>query len=280
MGRKIVITSGKGGVGKTTICANLGIKLSSIGCKVALLDADIGLNNLDVVMGVENKVVYDIADVVEGKCRLKQALIQDFKNPLLYILPSNHIFTTTKINSYNIKSIVEQLAENFDYVLLDCPAGIDSGFHRAVFSASEAFVVATPHISSIRDADKVLTILNSYNLSSTGFIINRVRGDLILNGEMIDVKQICELLHSKLVGVVPDDDSIASCASFSSVNSVGNTAFKMLAQNIHNGVCEIYNYTQNYRGLFGGLKRNLRKYLQWKEILCFLKLLQAKMQTD
>lgn len=262
MARKIVITSGKGGVGKTTICANLGIKLSSLGCKVAMLDADIGLNNLDVVMGIENKVVYDIADVIEGKCRLKQALIQDYRNPSLYILPSNHIFTNTHINSYNIKSVVEQLSESFDYILLDCPAGIDTGFHRAVFSASEAIVVATPHISSIRDADKVLTILNSYDLIKTGFIINRVRGDLILNGEMIDISQICSLLKSNLVGVIPDDDSISTSTSFCSVKSVGNEAFKMLASNIHNETCKIYDYTQNYRGIFGGIKRNLRHKLQ------------------
>jgi septum site-determining protein MinD len=157
---------------------------------------------------------------------------------------------------------VEQLSESFDYVLLDCPAGIDTGFHRAVFSASEAIVVATPHISSIRDADKVLTILNSYNLTKTGFIINRVRGDLILDGDMIDINHICELLNADLVGVVPDDDSIATSTSFCSVKSVGNDAFKLLAQNIHNGTNKIYDYTQNYRGIFGGLKRSLRRHLQ------------------
>ena len=246
MARKIVITSGKGGVGKSTICANLGLKLAKMGQKVVMLDVDIGLNNLDVLMGVENKIVYDIADVVEGKCRIKQALIQDLRCPLLYILPSNKIFTTTKINSYNIKAVVDALGEIFDYVIIDCPAGIDSGFHRAVFSATEALVVCTPHISSIRDADKVLTILNSYKLSNIGFIVNRVRGDLIINGQMIDVSQISSLLKSNLIGVVPDDDSISTGKSMSFVKNTGSDAFDLLAKNVHFSQNIMYDYKSKY----------------------------------
>lgn len=262
MSRKIVITSGKGGVGKTTICANLGIKLAEMGQKVVMLDVDIGLNNLDVVMGIENKIVYDIADVVEGKCRLKQALVQDIRHPSLYVLPSNKIFTTTKINSFNIKAIVEALGEIFDYVIIDCPAGIDGGFHRAVYSASEAIVVCTPHISSIRDADKVLTILNSYKLNSIGFIVNRVRGDLIINGQMIDVNQICSLLKADLVGVVPDDDSISTSKSMVLKKSNGSEAFRVLADNVHLAKNNIYDYKSRYKGLFGSLKRKIRQNFQ------------------
>ncbi len=262
MSRKIVVTSGKGGVGKTTICANLGLKLAEMGQKVVMLDLDIGLNNLDVVMGIENKVVYDISDVVEGKCRLKQALVQDLRCPSLYILPSNKIFSTTKINSYNIKAIVEALGDIFDFVIIDCPAGIDSGFHRAVYSASEAIVVCTPHISSIRDADKVLTILNSYKLSSIGFIVNKVRGDLIVNGQMIDVNQICTLLKSNLLGVVPDDDTISTCKSMGITQTRGGDAFEMLAKNIHFGQNKIYDYKSKYTGLFGALKRKIRQKFQ------------------
>ena len=258
MSRKIVVTSGKGGVGKTTICANLGIKLSNMGQKVVMLDLDIGLNNLDVVMGIENKVVYDIADVIEGKCRIKQALVQDLTYPSLYILPSNKIFTTTKINSYNIKAIVDALAEIFDYVIIDCPAGIDSGFHRAVYSASEAIVVCTPHISSIRDADKVLTILNSYKLSSVGFVVNRVRGDLILNGQMIDIGQICNLLKSNLLGVIPDDDSISMSRSMSKVQTKGGDSFEMLAKNIHFCQNKIFDCKSQYKGFFGAFRRKIR----------------------
>ena len=262
MARKIVITSGKGGVGKTTICANIGVKLAGLGQKVVLLDLDIGLNNLDVIMGIENRVVYDIADVVDGKCRLKQALVQDVRFPTLYTLPSNKIFTTTKINSYNIKAIVDALGEIFDYVLIDCPAGIDSGFHRAIFGASEAIVVCTPHISSIRDADKVLTILGSYKLSSVGFVVNRVRGDLILGGQMIDVNHICNLLKSNLIGVVPDDDSVSTNQSMTNFETNGGNSFEMLAKNIHFCQNNIYNYKSKYSGFFGALKRKIRQKFQ------------------
>ena len=262
MARKIVITSGKGGVGKTTICANLGTRLASLGLRVVMLDLDIGLNNLDVVMGIENKVVYDIVDVIEGKCRAKQALIQDKRHPNLFTMPSAHIYTENKITGYGIRRVVDSLAEIFDYVLIDCPAGIDSGFHRAVFSASEALVITTPHIASIRDADKVLSILNSYNLSGVGFIVNRIRGDLVLNGQMIDVKSIAKLLKVDLVGIIPDDDDISTCSSLGgSVNRKTESylAFSNLSKNLHNGTQELYDYTFKYRGFMGSFKRNLRR---------------------
>ena len=261
MARRIVITSGKGGVGKTTITANLGMRLSNLGARVVLIDLDLGLNNLDVVMNIENKIVYDICDVIEGKCRLKQALVQDVRYPALYVLPSNHLYSSVKINSYNIQEIVENLSQTFDYILLDCPAGIDSGFHRAVFGASEALVVTTPHISSIRDADKVLTILNSYDLQSVNIIVNRARGDLMMNGQMIDVKQIQSLLKTDLIGVIPDDDSIptSNCMNFGKNDGVD--AFKLLAENIHFGRNQIFDYKYKYKGLFGSLKRSLRSKL-------------------
>lgn len=259
MARKIVITSGKGGVGKTTVVANLGIKLASMGYKVVMLDIDIGLNNLDVVMGIENKVVYDICDVIEGKCRVRQALVQDFRVNSLFVLPSNHIYSNTAITSYSIKDIVDDLAESFDFVLIDCPAGIDNGFHRAVFCADEAIVVATPHLSSIRDADKVLTILSAYNLSSIGFVINRVRGDLIMNGEMIDVDNICSLLKAKFLGVVPDDDVVATTCYLGLNRSDGDRAFSILARNIAENRNDIYNYLSKYKGIIGSFRRAIRK---------------------
>lgn len=259
MARVIVVTSGKGGVGKTTLTANLGMRLSALGNRVVLLDVDLGLNNLDVVMNIENKIVYDIADVVEGKCRLKQALVQDIRFPALFVLPSNHLFTTTKISSYNIQTIVNQLSQTFDYVIIDCPAGIDSGFHRAVFSADEAIVVTTPHISSLRDADKVLTILNSYDIKKVNLVVNRVRGDLMINGQMIDVMQIRSLLKTDLLGVIPEDDSIttASCMNFNKNNGVD--AFKLLAENVHYERQQIYDYKSKYKGLFGGFRRSIRR---------------------
>ena len=147
MGRKIVVTSGKGGVGKTTVTSGLGIALSDLGHKVCMVDADIGLNNLDVVMCMENLVVYDILDVATGKCRLRQALVQDRYNPLLYVLPSSKLSDAPELTPQTFSDIVNSLAENFEYVLIDCPAGIEGGFHRAVSSASEALVVTTPTVS-------------------------------------------------------------------------------------------------------------------------------------
>lgn len=261
MARKIVITSGKGGVGKTTICANLGMRLASLGNRVVMLDTDIGLNNLDVVMNVENRVVYDLADVVEGKCRIKQALIQDLRYPTLFVLPSSHLFTDTKITSYAIKAVVEVLAETFDYVLLDCPAGIDSGFHRAVYAVNEAIIVTTPNLSSMRDAAKVLTILGSYNLDSVGFIANKMRGDLVMRGKMLNTDQMCSLLKCNLLGVVPEDDTIATLSCTNPYKTVGGDAFKMLATNVHNGKNNIYDYTAKYRGFFGNIKKSLRKHI-------------------
>ena len=185
MGRKIVVTSGKGGVGKTTLTASLGIAIAETGKKVVLVDADIGLNNLDVVLAVENKVVYDVLDVISGKCRLKQALIQDVDNPTLYVLPSAKIQDSPLITACSFRNVVDALALNFDFVIIDCPAGIDNGFHRAVSAATEAIVVTTPHISAVRDADKVLSILSGYCLMSVGLVVNRVRGDMVSKGEMM-----------------------------------------------------------------------------------------------
>lgn len=261
MARKIVITSGKGGVGKTTVTANLGAALAQMGFRVVLMDVDIGLNNLDVVMGVENKVVYDLIDVIEGRCRPKQALIQDEHYPSLYIMPSSHAYDKSSISGQNIKLLVERLAPSFDYILLDCPAGIELGFHRAVAAVDEALVVTTPHISSIRDADKVLSLLNSYELVSAGIIINRARGDLIASGEMPRVESIGELLKKKIYGVIPESDIITQNLSLGRSSSKGSVmeAFRLLADNVHTGKSKIYDCTERYRGVVGLIKRNLKR---------------------
>lgn len=263
MARKIVFTSGKGGVGKTTICANLGVKLASIGQRVVMLDLDIGLNNLDVVMNIENKIIFDIVDCLENKCRIRQALVQDYRYPNLYILPSSHLFSTSKVNAHMLKLIVDTLAVSFDYVLIDCPAGIDIGFHRAVFCADEALVITTPHISSIRDADKVITVLKSYNLISTKLIVNRIRGDLVLGGEMVSADRISKLLKTELVGVINDDDIFSSqiAGTILNENKKDLSSIDILGMNVHNGTNYIYDYISKYRGLFGNLKRSLKKKL-------------------
>lgn len=262
MARKLVITSGKGGVGKTTICANLGSKLAHMKSKVCLLDVDIGLNNLDVVMGVEQHIIYDIVDCIEGKCRLKQALIQDVNEPYLYILPSTQSLSSGKITKSQIKSIVDELSTIFDYILIDCPAGIDLGFHRAVFSASEALVVTTPHISAIKDASKVVDILSTYELYSTKLVVNRVRGDLMASNEMLSISDISNLFDIDLVGVIPEDDTIITSLNNGGAvlpTSKAGQAFELLADNIENGGKKVLNFQKEYRGIWGYLKRAIKR---------------------
>lgn len=256
MARRIVITSGKGGVGKTTVTANLGLALAKMGLRVVLVDLDIGLNNLDVAMCVENKIVFDLIDVIEGRCRLKQALIQHEAVQCLSILPSCHN-KRKELNGFNIKSVIEKLAETFDYILVDSPAGIDSGFTRAVSTCDEAIVVATPHISSIRDADKALTLISKYEMLSIYSVINRIRGDLVLSGEMMDAFEVFSLLRANPLGVIPDDDN-------TNLGTYGNTSnipesFSMLADNLHNGKNTMYDYTSAYKGLWGRIRRNISK---------------------
>lgn len=261
MSRAIVITSGKGGVGKTTFTANLGASLAALGGRVVVMDVDIGLNNLDVAMGVENKVVYDLIDVIEGRCRLKQALIQDRFVPSLFIMPSAHSYDKSAVTGQNIKLVVERLKETFDYILLDCPAGIELGFHRAVSAADEAIVVTTPHISSIRDADKVISLLKSYELKNIQVAVNRARGDLILNGDMLSADDVFALLKINPIGVIPEDDKVAYNTSTGRSVLVGEAAksFRFIAENIQYKRDLIYDCTSKYKGFLGSIKRNIKK---------------------
>lgn len=263
MARKIVITSGKGGVGKTTVAANLGAKIAATGKRVVLVDLDIGLNNLDIVMGIENKVVYDIIDCVKGRCRIKQALIAPDKNyPSLYVLPSCHGYDKASVTGQNIKIVIDKLAVVFDYILIDCPAGIENGFHRAASVADEAIIVTTPHMSSIRDAEKVIEVLRSYELCAMTTLINRVRGDLILSGDMVDVKTIFEELGLPAAGIIPEDDSISVKSVYGGVldiSSGAEEAFTVLASNIINGKNHIYDYKSFYSGFFGKIRRVIKR---------------------
>ena len=261
MARKIVLTSGKGGVGKTTICANLGATLASLGFRVCLMDVDIGLNNLDVVMGIEKRIMFDIVDAIEGRCRAKQALVQDRRIQSLYVMPSSHSYSHANVNGEKIKKVISELDASFDYILIDCPAGVEAGFHRAVYSANEAIVVVTPHISSVRDADKVLSILSGYDLLHKHIVINRIRGDLVLNGEMLEVEEIVKVLKTSLLGVIPEDDDISALSAVGglALGSQSGRAFTLLAENLHQGSKKIYDYTMKYRGFFGNLRRNLKR---------------------
>ena len=208
MGEVIVITSGKGGVGKTTTTANLGSALALKGKKVALVDTDIGLRNLDVVMGLENRIVYDIVDVVEEKCKLKQALIKDKRFNELYLLPAAQTRDKSAVNEEQMKELTDKLREEFDYILIDCPAGIEQGFKNAIAGADRAIVVTTAEISSIRDADRIIGLLEASEIKNPELVINRLRPNMVKKGEMMDVDDIVDLLSIDLIGVVPDDEFI------------------------------------------------------------------------
>ena len=208
MGEVIVITSGKGGVGKTTTTANLGSALALQGKKVVLVDTDIGLRNLDVVMGLENRIVYDIVDVVEEKCKLRQALIKDKRFQELFLLPAAQPRDKSAVNEEQMKELRGKLKEDFDYILIDCPAGIEQGFKNAIVGADRAIVVTTAEISAIRDADRIIGLLEAAEIKNPELIVNRLRPNMIKKGEMMDVDDIVDLLSIDLIGVVPDDEYI------------------------------------------------------------------------
>lgn len=206
--RVIVITSGKGGVGKTTTTANIGAALADKGHKVLLIDTDIGLRNLDVVMGLENRIVYDLIDVIEGRCRVSQALIKDKRCPNLVLLPAAQIRDKNDVNTDQMKELIFSLKESFDYILIDCPAGIEQGFKNAIAAADEAIVVTTPEVSATRDADRIIGLLEAAGIKSPRIIVNRLRIDMVKEKNMLSVEDILDILAVKLLGVVPDDETV------------------------------------------------------------------------
>ena len=195
MSEVIVITSGKGGVGKTTTTANIGMGLAQMDKRVVLVDTDIGLRNLDVVLGLENRIIYNLVDVIEGTCRLKQALIRDKHYPELYLLPSAQTRDKSSVSPEQMKKLVEQLREDFDYVILDCPAGIEQGFQNAVAGADRALIVTTPEVAAIRDADRIIGLLSGSQIRKMDLIVNRMRFDMIRHGEMMSLDDIMDILY-------------------------------------------------------------------------------------
>lgn len=208
MSEVIVVTSGKGGVGKTTATANIGTGLSRLNQKTVLVDTDIGLRNLDVVMGLENRIVYNLVDVIEGNCRLKQALIRDKHYANLYLLPAAQTRDKSAVTPEQMQKLTEDLRQHFDYILLDCPAGIEQGFRNAVAGADRAIVVTTPEVSAIRDADRIIGLLEADGMKQMELLINRLRPDLIGRGDMMSVEDVAEILAVPLIGAVPDDTNI------------------------------------------------------------------------
>jgi septum site-determining protein MinD len=208
MGEVIVVTSGKGGVGKTTTTANIGTALALFGKSVVLVDADIGLRNLDVVLGLENRIVYDLVDVVEGVCRLKQALIRDKRFKGLYLLPAAQTRDKNAVTPAQMQKLCEDLKQQYDFVLIDCPAGIEQGFKNAIAGADKAVVITVPEVSSVRDADRIIGLLASNELPNPLLIVNRLRMDMVKRGDMMDIDDTIDILGVDLLGVVPDDEKI------------------------------------------------------------------------
>jgi septum site-determining protein MinD len=208
LGSVITVTSGKGGVGKTTTTANLGTALALLGRKVVVIDADIGLRNLDVVMGLEKRIVYDIVDVVEGRCRIRQAMIKDKRLPDLYLLPAAQTRDKSAVNPAQMRLLCDHLKSEFDFVLVDCPAGIEQGFKNAIAGADQVIIVTTPEISAVRDADRVIGLVEAAGLPSPRLILNRIRPELVRRGEMMTQDDVIEILAVDLLGIVPDDEAI------------------------------------------------------------------------
>ncbi len=208
-GRVIVVTSGKGGVGKTTTNANIGTALARAGKKVVMIDTDLGLRNLDLLLGLENRIVYTIVDVVEERCKLKQALVKDKKNPNLCLLAAAQTRDKTAVTEEQLKDICEELKKDFDFILVDCPAGIEQGFQNAVAGASEAIVVTTPEMSAVRDADRIIGLLEAKEeIKSYKLLINRVRPNMIESNDMMSVEDVQEILSTPIIGVIPEDAGI------------------------------------------------------------------------
>ncbi|CAM3503193.1 septum site-determining protein MinD [Marinicrinis lubricantis] len=237
MGEAIVITSGKGGVGKTTTSANIGTALALLGKKVSMVDTDIGLRNLDVVMGLENRIIYDLVDVAEGRCRLNQALIKDKRFDELYLLPAAQTKDKHAVSPQQVKEIVDQLKADFDYVIIDCPAGIEQGFKNAVAGADQAIVVTTPENAAVRDADRIIGLLEAEKIQAPKLVINRIRPQMVKSGEMLDIDEICQVLAIDLLGIVPDDETVIKAANSGeptvmNPNSKAALAYRNIARRI------------------------------------------------
>lgn len=207
-GKSIVVTSGKGGVGKTTTVANIGTGLALRGKRVVLVDADIGLRNLDVVMGLENRIVFDLVAVCEKNCKIRQALIKDKRFENLYLLPAAQTRDKDAIKPEQMKELCDELRKEFDYIIIDCPAGIEQGFKNAVAGADEAIVVTTPEVAAVRDADRIIGLLQANEIYEPRLIINRLRPEMVRKGDMMDIEDVNDILAIGLLGVIPDDEMI------------------------------------------------------------------------
>ena len=259
MGEVIVVTSGKGGVGKTTTTANLGTGLAATNKKVCLVDADIGLRNLDVVLGLENRIVYDIVDVTTGVCRLRQALIKDKRFEGLHLLPAAQTKDKTAVNPEQMQELCEELRKEFDYVIIDCPAGIEQGFKNAIAGADRAIVVTTPEVSAVRDADRIIGLLEAADLRDPKLIINRYRPKMVNRGDMMSIDDMNEILAIDLLGVVPEDEQVVVTTNKGETvvrddKSLSGQAYRNITRRIMGENVPLMNLEES-GGLFSALKK-------------------------
>lgn len=260
MGEAIVITSGKGGVGKTTTTANIGTALASMGKKVVVVDGDTGLRNLDVLMGLENRIVFTLIDVIENRCRLKQAMIKDKRFNNLFLLPTAQTRDKNDIKAEEMLSLVQELKEDFDYVLIDCPAGIEQGFENAVIGADRAIVVVNPEVTSVRDADRVIGKLDAKGVENHQLLINRLNSEMVKRGDMLNINDIIETLSIKLIGVVPDDRNITISTNKGEPivldeKATSGQAFKNIARRITGEEVPLINLDDESSGLWNAFRK-------------------------
>lgn len=209
MSAKVVtITSGKGGVGKTTIAANLGAALASYGKRVVCIDADIGLRNLDVVLGLENRIVYDLVDVIEGRCRLRQAMIRDKHNQDLFLIPAAQTRDKSAVSPSDMVRLSDELRRDHDWILIDSPAGIERGFRNAIAPSDDVYVITNPEVSAVRDADRIIGLVEAEEKGPPKLIINRINPNMVKKGDMISTDDIVELLAIELIGIIPEDPNV------------------------------------------------------------------------
>lgn len=260
MGEAIVITSGKGGVGKTTTTANLGTALALQGKKVCLVDTDIGLRNLDVVLGLENRIIYDLVDVVEGRCKINQALVKDKRvDEKLYLLPAAQTTDKNAVTPEQIKHLVTELKRDFDYVLIDCPAGIEQGYRNAVAGADKAIVVTTPEISAVRDADRIIGLLEKEDVEAPKLIINRIRQHLMDSGDALDVNEITTHLSVDLLGIVMDNEDVISSSNkgepiVMDPSNKAAIAYRNIARRILGESVPLMSMESSQKGMFAKIK--------------------------
>ncbi len=263
MSEIIVITSGKGGVGKTTTTANIGAALALCGKKVVMIDTDIGLRNLDVIMGVENRIVYDIVDVVENRCTYTKALVRDKRFDSLFLLPAAQSRDKSAVTTTQMKHLVRQMSDSFDYILIDCPAGIEQGFLNAVAPAQRAIVVAMPEVSSVRDADRIIGLLEKHEIKNIKLVINKLRPKMVENGSMLGIEDMLEILAIDLLGVVPDDEDIIVAANKGEyvsmhAQSLAGQAYRNIASRLNGQEVELVNMKQGFFAkLFSKKRRGL-----------------------